>query len=82
MMRVEINMDDSVRGIVAKYASETDKTMPEAYRDLIIQGLVISDVEFPTFSPDVSIDEDALKVKEMDSDEYEITMLDGDSEDG
>jgi len=75
-------MDDSVRGIVAKYASETDKTMPEAYRDLIIQGLVISDVEFPTFSPDVSIDEDALKVKEMDSDEYEITMLDGDSEDG
>lgn len=82
MMRVEINMDDSVRGIVAKYASETDKTMPEAYRDLIIQGLVISDVEFPTFSPDVSIDEDALKVNGMDSGEYEITMLDGDSEEG
>jgi hypothetical protein len=77
MMRVEISMDDSVRGLVAKYASETDKTMPEAYKDLIINGLVISEVDFPTFSPDVNIDEDALKINRMDEEEYEITMADG-----
>ena len=77
MMRVEISMDDSVRGLVAKYASETDKTMPEAYKDLIINGLVISEVDFPTFSPDVNIDEDALKINRMDEEEYEITMVDG-----
>ena len=70
-------MDDSVRGLVAKYASETDKTMPEAYKDLIINGLVISEVDFPTFSPDVNIDEDALKINRMDEEEYEITMADG-----
>lgn len=74
MMRVEISMDDSVRGLVAKYASETDKTMPEAYKDLIINGLVISDVDFPTFSPDVDINDDALTISHMDDDDYEITV--------
>lgn len=76
MMRVEINMDDSIRGLVAKYASESDKTMPEAYKDLIIYGLTISDVDFPTFNPDVDIGEDALTVNDMDEEEYEITILD------
>jgi len=77
MMRVEINMDDSVRGLVAKYAKETDQTMPEAYRDLMIKGLVISDVDFPTFNPDVDIDDDVVELSNMDEDEYELVVGNG-----
>lgn len=76
MMRVEVNMDKSTRGLVDEYASQTDKTMPEAYKDLIIHGLAISEVEFPTFSPDVNIDEDVLEVNQMDDEEYEIILED------
>jgi len=77
MMRVEINMDDSIRGLVAKYSNEKGVTMPEAYKDLIIYGLVISDVEFPTFSPDVSIDENVVEAAQLDESEYEIVISDG-----
>jgi len=76
-MRVEINMDDSIRGLVAKYSNEKGVTMPEAYKDLIIYGLVISDVEFPTFSPDVSIDENVVEAAQLDESEYEIVISDG-----
>jgi len=77
MMRVEINMDDSIRGLVAKYYNEKGVTMPEAYKDLIIYGLVISDVEFSTFSPDVSINDDLVEVAQLDEGEYEIVVDDG-----
>lgn len=77
MMRVEVNMDDSIRGLVAKYAKETDKTMPEAYRELIIHGLAISEVEFPTFSPNVEVNEDLVKASHMDEEEYDIILQDG-----
>jgi hypothetical protein len=77
MMRVEINMDDSIRGLVAKYSNEKGVTMPEAYKDLIIYGLVISEVDFPTFSPDVSINDDILEAAKLNEDEYEIVVSDG-----
>lgn len=77
MMRVEVNMDDSIRGLVAKYAKETDQTMPEAYRELMVKGLVISEVEFPTFNPEVGIDDDVLDVADMDKDEYELVLENG-----
>jgi len=78
MMRVEINMDDSVRGLVAKYASEKGVTMPEAYKELIMNGLVVSDVEFPTFSPDVDINDDIVAISGMDNTEYDLVLTDGD----
>lgn len=78
MMRVEISMDETVRGLVSKYASEKGVTMPKAYQELILNGLVISDVEFPTFSPDVDIDDQVLTISKMEPDEYEIVMADGD----
>ena len=74
MMRVEINIDESVRGLVSKYASEKSVTMPEAYGELVINGLAVSDVEFPTFSPDVPIDDELIEASNMDSDEYEIEL--------
>ena len=76
MMRVEINMDESVRGLVSKYANETDKTMPEAYRELIIYGLLVSEVDFPTFSPNVAINDDAIEIATMDEENYELTIGD------
>jgi len=77
MMRVEINMDDSIRGLVAKYSNEKGVTMPEAYKDLIIYGLVISDVDFPTFSPNVSIDDSVVEAAQLDESEYDIVISDG-----
>jgi hypothetical protein len=80
MMRVEINMDDSVRGLVAKYGNEEDKTMPEAYSSLIMYGLIVSSVDFPTFRPNVDLDEDIMKVATMDSQDYEIVIDESDEE--
>ena len=74
MMRVEIDIDDSVRGLVAKYADETDQSMPQAYKELILYGLEISDVEFPTFSPDVDLPDDIQKISNMSEDDYDIIV--------
>lgn len=74
MMRVEVNMDDSIRGLIAKYADETNMTMPSAYRELMVYGLLVSEVEYPTFKPDVDINEDAIRIAKMNEDEYELTI--------
>jgi len=46
-MRVEINMDQSFRGIVAKVAEEKGLTMPQAYRYLMERGLESKDYPLP-----------------------------------
>jgi len=78
MMRVEVNMSKSIRGLVDKYASEKNVTMPEAYKQLIMNGLVVSDVEYPTFNPDVEISDDVIELSKMEEGEYEIVIADGD----
>jgi hypothetical protein len=74
MMRVEINMDESIRGLVSQYSSEKDITMPEAYKDLIINGLVISDVNFPAFNPEVDIDDELVKASNVKKDDYRVVF--------
>jgi len=73
-MRVEVNMTDAIRGLVAKYSNETGKTMPESYRDLLVYGLIVSDVDFSTFRPETDLNEDLLKIAELDEDEYELVI--------
>ncbi|EGQ44079.1 MAG: hypothetical protein J07AB43_01420 [Candidatus Nanosalina sp. J07AB43] len=76
MMRVEINMGKSIRGLVSQYANEKHITMPEAYKQLIINGLVVSDVEFPAFRPDVDIDDELVKAASVNKDDYRIVFED------
>lgn len=73
-MRVEVNMDESVRGLVSQYSSEKGITMPEAYKDLIINGLVISEVSFPAFNPEVNIDDEIVKASSVDKDDYRVVF--------
>lgn len=74
MMRVEVNMGKSIRGLVSQYASEKGLTMPEAYKELIINGLVISDVEFAAFNPEVDIDDDLIKASTVEKDDYRVVF--------
>lgn len=53
MKRVEVNMSASFRGFVNQYAEEKDKTMPQAYRDLMEIGLAASDIEIENFNSDI-----------------------------
>lgn len=48
MKRVDVKMSNTFRGRVSDYAKEADKSMPQAYRDLIEIGLAIEakDPEF------------------------------------
>lgn len=75
-MRVEINIDQPARGLVSKYANVEDKTMPQAYGELLLIGLVASDVSSPAFSPDVDMDDDIMEISKRDSDEYSIEFHD------
>lgn len=74
MMRVEINMDESIRGVVSAFATQNNITMPEAYKELIINGLAVSNVDSPTFRPDVDLKDDVLKLSKLDEDDYELTI--------
>lgn len=69
MMRVEISIDKAFRGYIEQYSDATEVTMPQAYRDLLVIGLVCSDVDFnmlPVNEDDVSelIDDD-IEVSEI-----------------
>lgn len=73
-MRVEVNMTEAVRGLVSKYSSETGKTMPESYRDLLVYGLIVSDMDLDSFAPQTDLDEDVVKVANLDEDEYKLIV--------
>lgn len=45
MMRVEVNISEPFRGVIAKYAKKNDLSMPSAYGELLEKGVLISDVE-------------------------------------
>lgn len=44
MKRVEIDMDESFRGLVSEYSEINDVGMPTAYRELLEHGIIRSDV--------------------------------------
>lgn len=44
-MRVEVNMDEPFRGVIAKYAKQNNLSMPSAYNELLEKGVLLSDVE-------------------------------------
>ena len=74
MMRVEVNMNESIRGVVSAFASQREISMPEAYKRLIVCGLAVSDFDSPMFRPDVDLNEDILKISGLDESEYELTI--------
>jgi hypothetical protein len=74
MMRVEVNMNESIRGVVSAFASQKNISMPQAYKRLIVYGLAVSDVDSPMFRPDVDLNEDILKISRLDESEYELTI--------
>lgn len=74
MMRVEIQMSRSFRGLVDQYAQEKGKTMPEAYRDLLEIGLLVADVEIENFSPRIDIENDAVEIADREEEEYELVL--------
>jgi hypothetical protein len=62
MMRVEVNIDEPIRGAIAKYARENNMTMPSAYAELLQKGLVVSDVD--TAKVKLEVDESDLEVED------------------
>lgn len=62
MMRVEVNIDEPIRGVIAKYARENNLTMPSAYAELLQKGLVVSDVDSSKLK--FEVDESDLEVEE------------------
>jgi len=54
MMRVEVNMDEPLRGIIAKYAKDNGVSMPTAYSELMQKGILVSELELNGIELDVS----------------------------
>lgn len=42
MKRVEVNIDEAFRGIVAEYAEKHSLSMPQAYAELLANGILAS----------------------------------------
>jgi hypothetical protein len=64
MMRVEVSIDEPIRGVIAKYARNNNMTMPSAYADLLKKGLVVSDID--TSKMELEIDESDVNGKDTD----------------
>jgi hypothetical protein len=44
-MRVEVNMSKPFRGHIEQYSDHSNTTMPQAYKELLLLGLVCSNMD-------------------------------------
>jgi hypothetical protein len=63
MMRVEVNMDEPFRGVIAKYAKKNNLSMPSAYAELLEKSVMLSDVELSGIQ--LQVDEDDFDPDEI-----------------
>lgn len=69
MMRVEVNMSKPFRGFIEHYSDKAECTMPQAYRELLIIGLVCCDADIEN----LPIDDE--EVQELISDKIDLEEL-------
>lgn len=75
MMRVEVNMKKAFRGYIEHYADAVETTMPQAYKDLLVIGLLCCGVDFDR----LPIDEE--RVEQLVDDSIDTDdLLDKDNE--
>lgn len=81
MKRVDVRMSDTFRGRVSDYASDTGKSMPEAYRDLMELGLGFVTLD-ARFIRDELIEELIEQIDHDESGESVITITVEDTDSG
>lgn len=81
MKRVDVRMSDTFRGRVSDYASDTGKSMPQAYRDLMELGLGLVTLD-GRFMHDELIEELTEQIDHDESGESVITITVEDTDSG